>query len=172
MPDFGFLQKERDRIRSLEQTTGNNFRRRESRRVRNFESEESERNRQFQSSEASADFDRRSGLAREFFGKFQDEFSSAPGGEPQGPSESEQILIQAQEEAGVEEVNRLQDTLSSAGILSSGTLAVGTGKIIGAARAGVARTSAGFAESRLTRRHQQLLAKRQALTQLISSILI
>jgi len=91
--------------------------------------------------------------------------------QPGGTSESERILIQAQEEAADKDINRLQDVLSGAGILSSGTLATGTGQILGQARAGIAGGLAQAAEGRLTRRHQQLLAKRQQLTQLISSIL-
>lgn len=132
---------------------------------------EAERGREFQAAETGKAFERKAGFAREMLGKFQ-AGDAVSGAELQGPSESEQLLIQAQEEAGEKDVNRLQDILSGAGILSSGTLAVGTGEILGSARAGVARTAAGFAESRLTRRHQRLLAKRQQLTQLISSILV
>jgi len=87
-------------------------------------------------------------------------------------SESERILIQSQEEAGERDINLLQDSLSSAGILSSGTLAVGTGEILGRARGQVAQQLATAAESRLTRRHQDLLAKRQQLTDLVRSILV
>lgn len=143
----------------------------EAERVRRFGAGEVQKGREFQAEESRKAFARKTGFARELIGKF-DQPGTATGADFQGPSESEQLLIQAQEEAGEKEVNRLQDILSDAGILSSGTLAVGTGEIIGSARAGVARTAAGFAESRLTRRHQQLLAKRQQLTQLISSILV
>ncbi len=139
--------------------------------TRSFQAGETQRGREFESSEASKAFERKAGFAREFIGRL-DQPGTTTGAELQGPSESEQLLIQAQEEAGEKEVNRLQDILSGAGILSSGTLAVGTGEILGSARAGVARTAAGFAESRLTRKHQKLLAKRQQLTQLISSILV
>jgi len=113
-------------------------------------------------------FERKAGFARPFL-----EQAMTPL-EPEGPeelSESEKILIQAQKEAGEEEINRLQDVLAGAGILSSGTLAVGTGQILGKARAGVARTAAEFAEARRTRRHQELLARRQQLVNLIQSIL-
>ena len=113
---------------------------------------------------------RKQDFGREMLGKL--DTPPVSGAAFQGPSESERMLIKAQEEAGEKDINRLQDVLSGAGIFSSGTLAVGTGEILGAARAGVARTSAGFAESRLTRRHQQLLAKRQQLTSIIQSILV
>lgn len=112
-------------------------------------------------------FERKSAFAQPYLQQFGEEIPY----ESTEPGESEQILIQAQEEAAEKDVNRLQDILSGAGILSSGTLAVGTGEILGATRGQVAQTSAGFAEQRLTRRHQQRLAQRQQLTSLIQSIL-
>lgn len=124
---------------------------------------------------AQAKFDRASGFLREFAGGegfgTGDQLAGTAGAQG-GPGEAEQILIKAQEAAGERDINRLQDVLSDAGIFSSGTLAVGTGEILGSTRGQVAQTLASSAENRLTRRHQSLLAKQQQLTSLIQSILV
>jgi hypothetical protein len=99
-------------------------------------------------------------------------YGTTTGAALQGPSESEQMLIRAQEEAAERDINRLQDVLSGAGILSSGQLTAGTAQILGSARGEVAKTAAGFAESRLERAHEERLAKRQQLTSLVQSILL
>lgn len=123
---------------------------------------------------AQEEFNRRSSFAQPFLQQLAGEGAGDPGAafsRPGAPSESEQILIQAQREAGERELNQLQDILSSAGTFRSGSLNRYATQILGATRAGVARTTAGFAESRLTRRHQQDLAKRQQLNQLLMSVL-
>jgi len=118
-------------------------------------------------------FERKAAFAKPFLEQLATGADLAPGAAPDaGVSESERILQQAATEASQRDINRLQDVLSGAGILSSGTLAVGTGEILGRARGEVAKGLAGAAESRLTRRHQRLLAKRQEITNLVRSILV
>lgn len=132
-----------------------------------YGAEESALQREHELTSSQQAFQRKSEFAQPFLEQLGEPVSF----EDEGMSESERILIQSQEEAGEKELNQLQDVLSGAGIFSSGTLARGTGEILGATRAGVAQTSAGFAESRLTRRHQSQLAQQQQLANLIMSVL-
>lgn len=137
---------------------------------------------QMQADAEAAAFKRKTDFAQKMYGQLMGDFGGSGGtvtgssmqggaGGAGGTSEAERIMIQAQEEAADKDINRLQDVLSGAGILSSGTLAAGTGQILGSARGQIAGGLAQFAENRLNRRHQELLAQRQQLTQLISSIL-
>jgi len=141
-----------------------------------FQAEQARLGREHQSNLLSEDFRRKSEFVSPFLGELGgldtlNERQLDEGEGLGGPGEAERILIQAQEEAGGREVNRLQDILSDAGILSSGTLAVGTGEIIGRTRGQIAQSLATAAENRLTRRHQELLQKKEQLLGLIQSVL-
>jgi hypothetical protein len=113
-------------------------------------------------------FERRKAFATPYMSQLQGENIPAT---TEGLSEAERIAIQAQKEATSDDLDRLKDELSGAGILSSGTLAVGTGRILGAARGAIAGKLGEFAESRATRNYNTLIAKRQQLISLIQSIL-
>ncbi len=113
-------------------------------------------------------FERRVSFAAPYLTQMQ---TPIPGVQTQGLSEAERIAIQAQEETAGKDIGKLQDVLSGAGILSSGSLAVGTGEILGAARAGIAGRLGEFAEGRAAREHQRLTAQRQSLMDLIQAIL-
>jgi hypothetical protein len=124
------------------------------------------------------DFERRAGFARGQIGDLQKQIAALMGPSGTGGGElgfeltpAEQLAIEATEEAGEADINRLMDAMSDIGVLSSGATTTGVGAILGQTKAGTVGTMLRAQEGRLTRKHQRLLALQQQISDIRNTVL-